>query len=334
MAIGCGAVVGILLLLGLWIGYQIYQTTRPIQLSHHHPFRSPAKKERYLAHYDARAEAWPWPSTTRMVHTSWGATFVRVNGPPEGPPLVLVPGANATSLMWLPNVEALSRGHRVYAMDAIYDVGKSVNVRHPKIPTDVVAWLVEVFDGLGLGDEVNLVGMSYGGWVASQFALEHPQRLERLVLVAPAATVLPLSTDFIKRGLLCMIPHRRFVRDMVHWALADAAAGSAEDRRMVDDAVDDAWIGLRSFKPRPQIHPTILSDEELANLAPPTLFLVGENEVIYSGSAADAVERLNEVAPRITTEILPDCGHDLTLVQADLVNELILEFLGSHPTVN
>jgi pimeloyl-ACP methyl ester carboxylesterase len=59
--------------------------------------------------------------------------------------------------------------------------------------------------------------------------------------------------------------------------------------------------------------------------------MVGENEVIYSGSGTDAVQRLNNVAPQIATELVPDCGHDLTLVQAETVNRIILEFLESTP---
>ncbi len=141
--------------------------------------------------------------------------------------------------------------------------------------------------------------------------------------------MLPFSTDFIKRGILCMIPHKRFVRDMIQWALADAAAGTEEHRHIVDEAVEDAWMGLRCFRPKQLVHPTVLSDDELRSLSPPTLFLVGENEVIYSSSASGAVSRLNSVAPSIETEIVPNCGHDLTLVQTDLVNRLILEFLES-----
>jgi pimeloyl-ACP methyl ester carboxylesterase len=57
----------------------------------------------------------------------------------------------------------------------------------------------------------------------------------------------------------------------------------------------------------------------------PTLFLVGENEKIYS--AQQAVEHLNTVAPNIETAIIPNAGHDLTLVQADVVNDRILDFL-------
>jgi len=57
------------------------------------------------------------------------------------------------------------------------------------------------------------------------------------------------------------------------------------------------------------------------------LFLVGENEVIYSITGAEAVARLNRVAPEIETELFPDCGHDITLVRADRFNRRVLEFI-------
>ena len=326
VAIGCGTIAVVFAALVAWIGVEIYQAVQPVELSDHHPFRSQAKKERYLAHYDARAENWPVGSETRMVESSWGVTFVRISGPSDGAPLVLLPGANATSLLWGPNIAAFSRDHRVFAVDNIFDFGRSVYTRNLTTPDDFVAWLDELLDGLGL-DRIRLVGLSYGGWIASQYALERPDRVEKLVLIAPAATVLPLSADFIKRGILCLIPHKHFVRGMVRWALADAAAGTEEQRREVAEAVDNAWIGIRCFKPKQMVNPTIFSDDQLRSIGPPTLFMVGENEVIYSGSGADAVRRINEAAPEIQTELIPNCGHDLTLVQPELVNRIILDFL-------
>jgi pimeloyl-ACP methyl ester carboxylesterase len=50
-----------------------------------------------------------------------------------------------------------------------------------------------------------------------------------------------------------------------------------------------------------------------------------ENEKLYP--AKQAVERLNTIAPQIRTEIIPGAGHDLTLVQAALVNKTVLDFL-------
>ena len=55
------------------------------------------------------------------------------------------------------------------------------------------------------------------------------------------------------------------------------------------------------------------------------IVLVGENEKLYP--AKNAVERLNIVAPQIQTEIIPGAGHDLTIVQAGLVNSRVLDFL-------
>jgi uncharacterized protein (UPF0264 family) len=55
------------------------------------------------------------------------------------------------------------------------------------------------------------------------------------------------------------------------------------------------------------------------------LFFVGENEKIYT--AMKAIQRLNSVDPYIHTEIIPDAGDDLALVQTDMVNRKVLEFL-------
>jgi pimeloyl-ACP methyl ester carboxylesterase len=64
---------------------------------------------------------------------------------------------------------------------------------------------------------------------------------------------------------------------------------------------------------------------ELKSIKVPTLYLVGEHEKIYS--AQKAVQRLHKVAPQIKTEVIPDAGHDLTIVQAEMVNKKLLEFL-------
>ena len=71
--------------------------------------------------------------------------------------------------------------------------------------------------------------------------------------------------------------------------------------------------------------PDVLTDAELQSFAMLVLFAVGLSEKLYS--ATESVERLNEVAPNIQTRIIPGAGHDLTIVQADLVNQMIVEFL-------
>lgn len=294
----------------------------------HHPFRSAKAKERYLELYDRVAEEWPVDSTTRMVDTAHGQTFVRASGPDEAPPLVLLPGANATSLMWIPNIEALSESYRVFAVDNIYDFGRSVFTRPFKTPDDFVRWLDGLFNALGLKDGINLMGLSYGGWLTSQYALRFPDRLDKIVLVAPAATVLNLNSEFALHALVGLIPHRCFVKKTMFWALEDFMRSSEITQEMKEFFVENMYLGLRCFKLKMLVSPTVLTDLELKSLEMPTLILVGENEKIYS--AQDALDRLNRVAPHIKTELIPDAGHDLTVVQAEEVNRKVLEFLNSR----
>jgi pimeloyl-ACP methyl ester carboxylesterase len=310
---------------GLWLGRVVTQPKAGTDHATYHPFRSAAARSRYLEHYDARAEAWPVPSETRMVSTTWGETFVRISGPRGAPPLVLLPGASANSLQWMPNVAALSEVRRTYAVDNIYDVGRSVSTRRPTSAADFTAWLEELFDGLELEEDVALMGLSYGGWLTAEYALRRPERLDRIVLLAPAATVHELSRGFIWRAVLAVIPHRLFVRNLIFWFAEDSLRGGEETRRQIEAFVDDAYVALRTFAFRPMVPPRVMSDSELASIEVPALFLVGANEKLYS--PIRAIERLARVAPQIETRLVPDAGHDLTLARADLVHRLILEFL-------
>lgn len=119
---------------------------------------------------------WPVPSTMRMVHTCYGETFVRISGPEGAMPMVLLSDLGGNSLHAIPIIEALSANYRTYAVDSVYDYGRSIPCRATDSIDDVINWLDELFDARFLVD-VNLVGISYGGWMAGQYAL---RRLDRL----------------------------------------------------------------------------------------------------------------------------------------------------------
>jgi pimeloyl-ACP methyl ester carboxylesterase len=188
-----------------------------------------------------------------------------------------------------------------------------------------VIWLDELFSVLELGNSIKLVGMSYGGWLTGQYALRLQNRLDKIVLVAPAATVIRLQLEFLVRLLFSLVPYRCFTESMMHWLAADLARKGEDGRRMVEAAVDAMFTARRCFRPRHLVLPTVLGDEEWQKIRVPTLYLVGENEKIYS--ARRAVQRLKEVATHVQAEIIPNAGHDLTFVQVEMVNSKILEFL-------
>jgi pimeloyl-ACP methyl ester carboxylesterase len=296
-----------------------------IKMTTYHPFRSATAKEQYLRLYDIRAKKWPVDSETRPVDTAYGQTFVRMSGPSGARPLVLLHGAGGDSLQWIPNIEALSTSYRVYAVDNIYDYGLSIYRQIMKNPDDYVNWLDELFSALELGNNIKLIGLSYGGWLTSQYALRFPDRLDKIVLLAPAGTVLPIRLEWIMRAVLCFLPDRSFTKSFLFWLLEDLAQKDEASRIMLEEEVDAVFVRMRCYKPIRLIRPTVLADMELKRIKVPTLYLVGEHEKLYS--AQKAIQRLQKVAPHIKTEMIPDAGHDLTIVQADIVNKKVLEFL-------
>lgn len=295
-----------------------------MKLSAYHPFRSAKAKEGYLALYDRQAREWPVASESKMVETSFGQTFVRSSGPLDAPPLVLLPGRYTNSLMWIPNIKVLSIVYRTYAVDCICDVGRSVYTRRLKTPGDYARWLDELFTALGLEDQIHLMGASFGGWQAAQYAIHFPNRLAKMVLVAPVATVLPLPLEYLLRGFLAIL-HPRFFRSLAYWMFDDLAHKDETGPKLLDEFIENTLMALQSFKPDLGIAPTVLADKELESLQVPTLFVVGEHERIYS--AQKAVRRLNKVAPQIKTEMIPQAGHDLIVVQAEMINSKVLDFL-------
>jgi pimeloyl-ACP methyl ester carboxylesterase len=321
---GCSAII--ILFVVSMIGWYFYMFSGPgaFEITAYHPFRSQPAQEKYLALYDEREKTWPVPFEAQMVETSYGSTYVRISGPEDAPVLVLLHGFGGNSLQWIPNIATLSQTYQVYALDNIYDHGRSIYSREMESSYDYVAWLDEVFTNLELGNEIHLVGLSYGGWLTSQYAMYYPERLAKIVLVAPAATVLPLNSEWLKRAVLSSLPHRYFAKSFMSWLLEDYVNQDAESSKMIDEWTEEAYVGARSFKLKSLVHPTVLSNAEWSQITTPTLFLVGENEKIYA--AQEAVKRLNSVAPSIETIIIPNAGHDLTIVQAELVNAKILEF--------
>jgi pimeloyl-ACP methyl ester carboxylesterase len=310
----------------VWFLYSLFAEPDLSKLPAYHPFKSLKAQEQYLHYYDSRAKEWPVASEVKLVETSFGKTFVRISGQPNSPVLVLMPSVGAPSLMWLPNIKGLSEHFRVYAVDNVYDVGRSINYRVMKNSRDMVVWMDELFSGLALGDSINIAGLSLGGWLTSEYTLAHPERLRKAIWIAPIATIIDIPSDWAWRGVIGAIPIRCCTYSMLNWAFSDLVKKQDEySKKLVADIITDALMGFKCFKFRMPVTPLVLADKELASIRVPVLFLVGEHEVIYP--AKEAIHRLNRVAPQVKTEVVPNASHDITFVQAELVNKSIINFV-------
>ena len=307
-----------------WVYKSYLSGPGAFHVNEYHPFKSESAKQEYLSYYEAKAKAWPLDSEERMVNTSYGETFVRISGPVDAPPLVLLPGGGRSSLMWKNNIEALSENYRTYALDDIYDWGRSIYTKRMACPESISKWLDDLFTALELGDSISLVGHSFGGWKASQYLLEHPERLSKIVLYSPAYAVHWGNKEFEKRVFRGFIPLRYFMKKELYW-VSEHLVQTEEGRALADEMVEDNMLAIKCFKTKIPASMTVMSDDELKSIQVPLFYIAGEDDKIMPVSSA--AKRLNDLVPDVSTLVIPEADHCLFITHPDLVSKLILEFL-------
>ena len=116
----------------------------------------------------------------RIATAEGEARYVTVG---SGPSVVLLHGLDGSWRWWTPTLRRLAPHFRCFALDFNpFDRWRERSrVGLTRAAAFVAAWL----DALGLG-RVQLLAHSMGGYSACQLAIAHPERIERLVLVAPA----------------------------------------------------------------------------------------------------------------------------------------------------
>ena len=143
------------------------------------------------------------PVTERRLDLAGVSTAVLEGG--DGPPVVLLHGQGGWSGMWLPAIPELMKTHRVVAPD-LPGLGASEVPDGPPDAARVLAWLGELIQRTCPVPPA-LVGASLGASIAARFAIAHPDRLSRLVLVGagsldrfrPAPGVVLAMIRFIAR---------------------------------------------------------------------------------------------------------------------------------------
>ena len=282
-------------------------------------FKTPEGETAFLGAYAAAMNFWPVPYEEMDIPGRFGMTHVIVSGPKDAPPLVLLHGYWATSTMWSPNIADFSKDYRVYAVDVMGQPSKSVPGEPIRDAADYAAWLTATLDALHL-DDVCLVGMSFGGWLALNYAVVAPTRVRKLVLLSPGG-FLPMVRQFSLRGMLMMfVPTRFTVNSFMRWL-----GFTATNARLVLELM---YLGLMHFRVPPEtarVMPTVFSDDELRAMRVPTLLLIGDHEVI--SNPAKALARARRLIPDFLGDLVPRSSHDMCSSQHRIVDARVLDFL-------
>jgi poly(3-hydroxyalkanoate) depolymerase len=260
----------------------------------------------------------------RVAHTNVGGWRIRYGvraGDGRRPPLLLLNGLGANIELAMPFIDALE-GPRVVIFD-VPGVGGSPAPRCLYRPRSIASLAAGLLDRLGF-DEVDVLGVSWGGAIAQQFAFSHRRRCRRLVLAATAtgATMVPARPSV----LMQMASPRRYV-DKAH---AQRIAGHVyggdfrTDRRLVSQTLHHVrFSSRRGYYLQLAAVLGWTSLPWLWTLRQPTLVLAGRDDPIVPAVNARIMQTL---IPHARMEML-DCGHLFLVTRPRESARLVDDFL-------
>ncbi len=254
----------------------------------------------------------------------------------EGPPLICVHGLGGTKASFMTTVSSLAPlGHRVIAIDlpGFGDSSKPFTGGFDAIWYSRI--LVDMLDSLGI-ERASFAGNSMGGRIALEMGFSAPDRVDRLVLLAPSLAWLK---ERPWKWLLQMpLPRLGYLQPTPRWAVEPVV------RKLVPGG-EQGWTaaGVDEFL-RAYLTPSgrfafyecarnIYMEEpygeegfwtRLKKLRPPSLFVWGEQDSLVPKSFMRHVER---ALPRTSDHLELDCGHVPQMERPRQTHRAMREFL-------
>ena len=261
-----------------------------------------------------------------------GVTHYELGGPESGDVVVLVPGFSVPYFIYDPTFQFLTQnGFRVLRYDLF---GRGFSDRPvARYNMDLfVHQLAALLNALRVSRPVNLVGLSMGGPIAATFTVQHPERVNNIMLIDPAGTRPVSLTPMLKVAKLPFVAEA-----VLSWTGSESMVkGLAKD--FFDPALVEHFIsryriqmGFHGF--RYAVLSTIRNGmldsfiqvyEALGRMHKRVLLLWGSNDLTIPFEHSFD---LRAALPKVEFHVIKNTGHVPHYEKPDEVNPLLLEFL-------
>ena len=268
----------------------------------------------------------------KFVMLPEGITHYDVSGPDTGRVVVLVHGFSVPYYIWDSTAVALSAaGYRVIRYD-MYGRGTS---DRPVATYDGALFDAQIdglLDSLKVTTPVDLMGLSYGGFVTGHYVATHPTRVRTLTLVDPVASSRPLPATLTTPVLGAFLFQVRVVPGMANGQASDFLhpekfPGWADRYRpqMKFKGFGRALLGSMITSSNVDYNAHYAA---VGKTGVPVLLIWGKQDSTVSIALSDVVRKN---IPGIDFFPVDSSGHLPHMEQAGVVRTKMLEFLAAHP---
>jgi 2-hydroxy-6-oxo-octa-2,4-dienoate hydrolase len=248
-----------------------------------------------------------------------------------GPPVVLVhgsgPGVTAYA-NWRLVIPALSERFRVIAPDM---VGFGFSERPDGADYSVQTWadqVVGLLDALGL-DKASIVGNSFGGAIALKVASQHPDRVDKLVLMGSMGVDFPI-TEGLDRvwGYTPSFENMRAVLDVFAYdrALVPDELAEVRYRASTQPGFQESYGAMFPAPRQRWVDAMRTPDDEIRKITHETLVVAGREDRVIPVETSLTLMRLIDNAQ---LHVYPHCGHWTQIERSADFNRLVSDFLSA-----
>ena len=260
-----------------------------------------------------------------LVQIEAGDLYYEVAG--EGPPLLLIAGFSGNTTGWLPVQPALAR-HFTLIMFDNRGAGRSCVPPGPYTIAQMADDALVLLDHLGV-DRAHVLGSSMGGMIAQEFALRHPERLDKLILNVTAARPTPVLTQFLTANIWA-IEHGMPPGDRMFWVLPWMASPAI----MTDHEKVEQTLAMRQANPYPAPDAGMIAQaqaimahnalDRVGQITAPTLVLSAAEDILTPVAGG---RELADAIPGAQFTVLPRGAHVTAAEYPAEVSSALLEFL-------
>ena len=243
-----------------------------------------------------------------------------VERPGKEPAVLCIHGYCQSSAYWVPTVERLGMAGIQGLAPDLPGFAASASLPGPYTMVGYADRLAEFLDARGL-ERIALVGGSMGGVVAQFFALRHPARVVRLLLVATGGFAADPAAGLARAETIAAGPwNPETVRPIVagFFHRAQDAARLKEYQQIALQASQKAAV--EAARSNAEARPF----DRLGEIGAPTLIVQGRHD---RARTPEHGALMRERIPGARLEVLESCGHTPQLEDPDAFHDLVLPFL-------